>query len=142
MSIRQRTTSGAIWESQYGYSRAVRINQHIVVSGTTAVTPEGHIVGPGDVYAQTNYIFSIIATTLADLNASLTDVVRTRMYVVNIASHAEAVGKAHREIFNSIRPAATMVGVAGLISPELLVEIEVDALVSTAPEQPLLQNEH
>lgn len=100
------------------------------------------MVGKGDAYAQTHYILSIIAEALHELEASLTDVVRTRMYVVDIDSHADAVGKAHGEIFESIRPAATMVGVAGLIAPELLVEIEVDALLPTLPEPQLPQNAH
>lgn len=100
------------------------------------------MIGEGDAYKQTQYIFTVIAEALHELEASLTDVVRTRIYVVDIDSHAEAVGKAHGEIFESIRPAATMVGVAGLIAPELLVEIEVDALLSTPPEPQPPQNEH
>lgn len=98
------------------------------------------MVGRGDAYAQTQYIFSVIAEALRELEASLTDVVRTRMYVVDIDSHADAVGKAHGEVFESICPAATMVGVAGLIAPELLVEIEVDAVLPSLPEPQLPQN--
>ncbi|MCY3630308.1 MAG: RidA family protein [Bacteroidetes bacterium] len=142
MPFRHRTASGSPWESKYGYARAVRSFQHICVSGTTAVSPEGNVIGEGDAYKQTQYIFTVIAEALHELEASLTDVVRTRIYVVDIDSHAEAVGKAHGEIFESIRPAATMVGVAGLIAPELLVEIEVDALLSTPPEPQPPQNEH
>ncbi len=140
--FRQWAISDSPWESKYGYARATRNSQHIFVSGTTAVTPEGSVVGEGDAYAQTQYIFSVIAEALHELGTSLTDVVRTRIYVVDIDSHAEAVGKAHGEIFESIRPAATMVGVAGLIAPELLVEIEVDAVLPTLPEPRLPQNVH
>ncbi len=140
--FRHWATSDSPWELKYGYARAVRNLQHIFVSGTTAITPEGNVVGKGDAYAQTHHILSIIAEALHELEASLTDVVRTRMYVVDIDSHADAVGKAHGEVFKSIRPAATMVGVAGLIAPELLVEIEVDAVLSTLPEPQLPQNAH
>ena len=140
--FRHWVTSDSPWESKYGYARAVRSFQHIFVSGTTAVTPEGNVVGKGDAYVQTRHILSIIAEALHELKASLTDVVRTRIYVVDIDSHADAVGKAHGEIFKSIHPAATMVGVAGLIAPELLVEIEVDAVLPTLPEPQLPQNAH
>lgn len=142
VSFRHWATSGSPWESKYGYARAVRNFQCIFVSGTTAITPKGNVVGKGDAYAQTQYIFSVIAEALHKLEASLVDVVRTRMYVVDIDLHADAVGKAHGEVFKSIRPAATMVGVAGLIAPELLVEIEVDAVLSTLPEPQLPQNAH
>ena len=142
VSFRHWATSDSPWESKYSYARAVRDFRHNFVSGTTAVTPEGNVVGEGDAYAQAQYIFSVIAEALHELEASLADVVRTRMYVVDIDSHAEAVGKAHGEIFESICPAATMVGVAGLIAPELLVEIEADAVLPTLPESQLPQNAH
>ncbi len=139
---RHEVTSGTVWEAKYGYVRAVRSSKNIHVAGTTSVTPAGNVIGEGDAYAQTRYIFDLIRKVLHELKASLTDVVRTRMYVVNIDLHADAVGKAHGEVFTSIRPAATMVGVAGLIRPELLVEIEVDAVLTTPPERPPRQNAH
>ena len=140
--FRHWAPSDSPWESKYGYARAVRSFQHIFVSGTTAITPEGDVVGKDDPYAQTHYIFSVIAEALHKLETSLADVVRTRIYVVDTDLHADAVGKAHGEVFESIRPAATMVGVAGLIVPELLVEIEVDAVLPTLPEPQLPQNAH
>lgn len=123
---RQLISSGAPWEKKVGYSRAVKVDKHIFVAGTTAADLNGNVVGTGDPYTQTKHILSIIQAALEDAGSSLKDVVRTRMFVTNV-SHWEAIGKAHGEFFKDIRPASTLVEVSGLISPDMLIEIEVDA---------------
>lgn len=125
--MRQQIGSGSPWEDVVGYSRAVRVGNIIEVAGTTAMDGET-LIGKGDVYLQTKFIFTKIEKALQQLGASLKDVVRTRMFVTNIADW-EMVGKAHGEFFTAIKPVATMVEVRRLIDDDLLVEIEVTAVI-------------
>ena len=126
---RRNVSTGTPWESKVGYSRAVRVGQFVHVAGTTSTDEHGNIIGEGDPYAQTAHILKRILNALSEVGAAATDVVRTRMYVLNI-DHQEQVGNAHAEVFGEIRPAATMVEVTGLAAPGMLVEIEVDAIIS------------
>lgn len=123
----QRVGSGAPWEKKFAYCRALRVGDRILVSGTAPVAEDGGLFAPGDAYAQANRCIDIIERALRDLGADLTAVIRTRMYVTDIG-RAEEVGRAHGERFADHPPVTTMVEVAGLVDPEMLVEIEAEAL--------------
>ena len=128
MKSRTHVFSGAPWESSVGYCRAVRTGPHIAISGTAPVGDDGAVIGAGDAYRQAQRCIEIIADALEKLDASLDHVVRTRMFVTDIGQW-EAVGRAHGEAFGAIRPATSMVEVAALIHPDMIVEIEADAFV-------------
>lgn len=129
MGARTNIPSGAPWEAQVGYCRAVRVGPHIMVSGTAPVGDDGGVVGAGDAYVQAARCIEIIADALQNAGAGLEDVVRTRMYVTDIGLWPE-VARAHKEAFGSVMPATTLVEVSKLIDPAMLVEIEADALLA------------
>ncbi|MFQ3584439.1 MAG: RidA family protein [Cyanobacteriota bacterium] len=129
MTDRTLVSTGTPWEKYVGYSRAIRVGSIVEVAGTVAADEQGQVVGCRDPYGQTRFILSKIERALKQVGAELTDVVRTRIYVTNMA-YFEGVGRAHGEVFGEIRPASTMVQVSALASPEFWVEIEVSAIVS------------
>ena len=126
--MRQNVFSGGRWEDQMGYSRAVRIGDTIYVAGTTAANPDGTVYAPGDAFEQARRCFEIIDRALQSAGATMRDVVRTRMFVTDITNW-EDVGRAHAERFRSVKPAATMLGISALVHPDMLVEIEVEAVL-------------
>ncbi len=123
---RLNISTGTPWEQVVGYSRAVRVGDHVYVSGTTASDEQGNVIGVGDVAAQARYIFEKIDRALQSAGASLSDVVRVRMFVIDI-SQWEVIGRVHGEFFGTIRPVSTMVEISKLVDPQHLIEIEVDA---------------
>lgn len=129
MDSRIQISTGTEWERRYGYSRAVRVGNVVEVAGTVAVDNEGNLVGKGSAYEQTKFILAKIEKALKEAGASIEDVVRTRWFVTNIVL-LEEVGRAHGEVFGEIRPASSGVEVSALVSPEMLVEIEVTAILS------------
>ena len=128
MAERLRVSSGTVWEQKFGYSRAIRVGNLIAVAGTTAVDENGTVIGVNDPGAQARFIFQKIGRALAEAGSSLEDVVRVRTFVTDIARW-EDVARVQGEVFSEVRPAATLVEVTALVKPELLVEIEVDAVV-------------
>lgn len=129
MTLRTNYTSSAIWENKVGYSRAVKVGNHIEVSGTVASDEAGNVIGKDNPYEQTKYILQKIEKALINAGASLNDVVRTRMFVTDI-SHFEEYAKAHAEAFSNIKPCTSMIEVKALVAPEYLIEIEATAILS------------
>jgi enamine deaminase RidA (YjgF/YER057c/UK114 family) len=125
---RKNISSGTIWEEKVGYSRAVKVGDQIFVSGTVAVDEKNEIIGINDPYEQAKFIFKKIENAIEKAGGKLNDIVRTRMYVTDI-SDAEEIGKAHAEFFKEIKPASTMIEISKLVDPQMLVEIEVDAVI-------------
>jgi enamine deaminase RidA (YjgF/YER057c/UK114 family) len=130
MSSRINFSSGAIWEDKVGYCRAVKVGNHIEVSGTVASNEKGEVTGMNDAYQQTVFVLQKIEKALKEAGASLNDVVRTRMFVTDIGRFDE-YGKAHGEFFSSIKPCTSMIEVKGLVAPEYLIEIEATAIIAT-----------
>jgi enamine deaminase RidA (YjgF/YER057c/UK114 family) len=131
---RTNIASGSPFEPLRGYSRAVQVGEHLYISGTTAMTAQGDVVAPGDAYLQTKSVLQSIKAILASRNFLISDVVRTRLFVTNI-SRWEDYARAHREVFENIRPASSLVQVAKLVDPRLVVEIEVDAIRGASDSQ-------
>ena len=131
---RKNVTTTAPWESVIGYARAVRVGPHVHVSGTAPIDVSGQVVAPGDPYAQATQSLRIIEAALREVGASLSDVVRTRMYVADIDDW-EAIGRAHHEFFHDVQPATTMVEVSRFIAREILVEIEADAIIAESQSE-------
>lgn len=129
MSNRQTVTSGAPWESENGYRRGVRIGNHIAIAGTLPLNNDGTCSAPDDAYAQTRRCFEIAVTALRELGGDLSDVLRTRMFVTDI-SRSKDYGRAHRDFFGDHPPAATMVEIKGLVVPDTLIEVEIDAVLA------------
>ena len=129
MATRTNISSGAPYEPIFGYSRAVKVGNQVFVSGSTAIKPDGSVEGVGDAYGQTVAALRTIEKALQQAGASLTHVVRTRMFATNLA-HTDAIGKAHAEFFGTIRPAATLVEISRLVHPDMLIEVEADAVIS------------
>ncbi len=129
MSVRSNYSSGAPWESIAGYSRAVRVGKVVEIAGTTAVDSDGQIVGVGNIGAQTEYIFKKIDDVLKEAGSSMSDVIRTRMYITDI-NDWEVVTRIHGDIFSEIKPVSTLVEVSRLIDKELLIEVEVSAVIN------------